>query len=802
MASRPKRRKPSSRKAVKLRLVTGKGTSGSAPLRTISASEFAQRFAHGVRDKQQSFTWFLGAGCSFTSGIQTAGGLAARWLRELHKFQRPSAKAEDFADWVKDKYPDYDPRNPAGFYAEAFEARHPSPAEQQREIETICAGTQPKFGYATLAELASHERYGRYCNTILTTNFDDLIADALYLYGDLRSRPLVVTHEALARYVRTNSPRPTIVKLHGDAHLVPKNLRSETRALDNLVSKQLYPFLQDHALIFVGYGGNDVSIRKLLGDCPLPPLESPIYWVSKYEPSKLFIDLLGQRCALRVDHTDFDQLMHLIRGALEIDLLEKRRWERIGNEYLHDFTRLTKEIEESIETSEDTNALRSATEIAQRSLTDDWGYFSAADINEKSNPSLASKTYLDGLSQFPDSAMLHGMFGLFLHDVYKDMDRAETHYKRAIELNPTEAIYLGNYARFLQYVRKSMNAAEAYYKRALEADPDHANNLGNYALFLQEVRKDMDAAEAHHKRAVDADPNDADWLGNYALFLQDVRKDMEAAEAHYKRALEADPNNASHLGNYALFLQNVRKDMDGAEALYKRALEADPNQANNLGNYALFLQNVRKDMDAAEAHYKRVLEADPNDPDWLGNYARFLESGRKDMDAAEIQYKRALDADPGHANNLGGYAHFLQDSRKDIDGAEVHYKRALDVDPDHANNLGNYAQLVLGKGQSEEGLALLDRADKAAPSGDDALRVELAIYRFAHDAKSRDRVLAGLKKALIARTRSPGWSFAITLDRAMQDGHPSLRLLEDLTKVASDEAPIEILDQHAAWRDA
>jgi hypothetical protein len=106
---------------------------------------------------------------------------------------------------VAKAYPKYDASNPAKFYADAFEARHPFAAERQREIELNCAGSQPKFGYATLAELISHERYGNYCNTVLTTNFDDLVADAIYLYGDQRSRPLVVTHEALARYLRTSS---------------------------------------------------------------------------------------------------------------------------------------------------------------------------------------------------------------------------------------------------------------------------------------------------------------------------------------------------------------------------------------------------------------------------------------------------------------------------------------------------------------------------------------------------------------------------------------------------------------------
>jgi Tfp pilus assembly protein PilF len=606
--------------------VTDKETSAPARLRAISASEFAQRFAHGVRDKQQSFTWFLGAGCSFTSGIGTAGGLVDKWLRELHKFQKPKAKDEDFKDWAQQNHSNYDLKSPAKYYAEALEARHPSPAERQREIEMICAGTRPKYGYATLAELVSHEKYGRYCNTILTTNFDDLVADALYLFGDPNARPLVVTHEALARFVRTGSPRPTVVKLHGDAHLVPKNLQIETRALDDLVSKQLYPFLQDHALIFVGYGGNDKSIRKLLDDCPLPPLESPIYWVSKNEPPPLFAELLNKRSALRVDHTDFDQLLHLIRGALDIKLLDKTRWERIGADYFRDFTRLTKEIEETTAVSDDARALRSATAAAEKSLPDDWSYATTASKSEKTDPSLADKTYQDGLRKFPNSTLLHAMYGNFLRWIRRDMDRAGDYYKRAIEI---------------------------------------------------------------------------------------------------------EPNSGPHLGNYALFLDEIRKDA-GAEPYFKRALKANPHEASNLGNYANFLRNVLNEIDTAETYYKRALDADPN----------------------------------------------------------------------HPNNLGNYAQFLLGLGRQIEGLAMLDRATNAVAKGPDALHIELMIYRYAHNSTSRDRVLAELKKAFAAGFRTPDWSFAVTLDRARQDGHPDLPLLEDLMNVANDSAKIEVLDKHAAWRAA
>jgi Tfp pilus assembly protein PilF len=529
----------------------------------------------------------------------------------------------------------------------------------------ICSRGEPAYGYATLAQLLSHKDYGRFCNTVLTTNFDDLIADALYLYGERNARPLVVTHEALARYVRTNSPRPTVVKLHGDAHLDPKNLQPETREIDVGLAKQLYPFLQDHALVFVGYGGNDESILKFVQECPIPALAPPIYWISKREPPAPFARWLLERNALRVDHTDFDQLMHLIRGALSIELLDRSRWTQIGYAYYEAFEKLKDEIDTVSASVEDTEALKAATSETAKSLPDDWSYYSHARQLERSDKAQAEKIFQDGLGRFPDSAILISGYANFLSDFKNDYEGAERYYRKVLEIDPKRASSLGNYALLL-YHRLDMDGAEALYKRAIEANPKHANNLCNYAVFLKEVRDDVEGAEALYKLAIEADPKHANSLSNYALFVTSARNDFDTAESLYKRAIEADPKHATSLGRYAAFLRRFRKDFDASEALYKRAIEVDPEQhANNLGNYAIFLNEVRDDADAAEAFFKRAIEADPQHANNLCNYATFLWQRRKDLDQAEAFYERAVNANPKHVSSINKYALFLEKIRND-----------------------------------------------------------------------------------------------------------------------------------------
>jgi hypothetical protein len=76
----------------------------------------------------------------------------------------------------------------------------------------------------------AHEEYGERTNIVVTTNFDDLMADSLYLLT--KKKPPVVVHESLAPYVRPSRSRPLIVKLHDDARLAPRNTPDETANLD------------------------------------------------------------------------------------------------------------------------------------------------------------------------------------------------------------------------------------------------------------------------------------------------------------------------------------------------------------------------------------------------------------------------------------------------------------------------------------------------------------------------------------------------------------------------------------------
>ncbi len=655
-------------------------------MKQITAHEFVRRFKHSAITTECRYTFFLGAGCSVSSGILGAGDLVKSWLPRLKKLK--TGNEEDLETWAKEEFKTYNGSNHAELYGEVMEELFIDAQSRQNEIENIIAGKDPAFGYAVFAQLISSDKFGKHCNIILTTNFDDLVADALYIYSN--KKPLVIYHDSLVGFVTISRTRPLVLKLHGDARLAPRNTSLETKELDKAVKNALHNVLKETGLVFIGYGGNDKSILNILKELPISALPSGIFWVNDEIPDNELKDWLIARNAVWVKHGDFDELMLLLWDEFEFKHPDKNRFDKLFKVYFDTFNKLKQNIALHPPTEERV-ILEEAVKKAESQFESEWAVISEAEKIKNKHPEKSQEICLKGLSSFPGNYIILGYYALLLHETIKDYIRAEEYYLKAYEVNPNDTTHLGNYASFLHTIRKEYDKAEEYYLKALKADTNNAIILGNYAIFLKDIRKEYDKAEEYYLKALKADPNDTTHLGNYASFLHTIRKDYDKAEEYYLKALKGDPNHANNLGNYSVFLHNIRKDYDKAEEYYLKALKTDPNHASNLGNYASFLETIRKEYDKAEEYYLKALKTDPNHASNLGNYASFLETIRKEYDKAEEYYLKALKTDPNHASNLGNYASFLETIRKEHDKAEEYYLKALKTDPNDANNLGNYA---------------------------------------------------------------------------------------------------------------
>jgi len=559
----------------------------------MKPQEFVRRFKNLLDGTDNRFIFFLGSGCSISSGIPAAGPLAKDWLLRLKKFQTGSK--DNFEAWVKNIFPDYEEGKAALFYGRTIEKLFLTPDERQKEIERLTEDKDPGFGYVILAQLLSQGRYGKCCNTILTTNFDDLVADALYLYNN--SKPLVIIHDSLFSFVKVTRTKPLVIKLHGDARLAPRNTESETKELNEAVQRVLKLLLSETGLVFIGYGGNDESIINVLNSLDDYALPGGVYWVGSRVPDNEMGDWLIKRDAIWVNHRDFDELMLLILDEFELDHPNEERFKRLLDGYFETFKRLETNVKAKPE-SEEKKVIEEAAEKVAKRFKDWRAVVLEANKNEKSDIEKADEIYSEGLLKFPDSANL-----------------------------------LANYAYFLQRNRKNDNKAEDIYKDSLKLEPNNEITLAAYASFLYKIRNDDQKAADYYKMAMAINPNSAQVLNSYAIFLKNRIKDYKKAEEVFKASLERQPNHANTLGNLAGLLLAIGNSNEGI-LLLKKAMELAGNYKELLlecyfYQYAHF--NDEKNMENSLLEIKKLISSGVRSPGWnlMDNVKRAIEDGHK-----------------------------------------------------------------------------------------------------------------------------------------------------------------------------
>ncbi|MBK9758050.1 MAG: hypothetical protein IPO88_31965 [Nannocystis sp.] len=283
---------------------------------------------HAAEDRR--FAFILGAGASFDSGIPMAGQLVDRWLQELHA--REDHERRPLPAWATAANLDIDgfeyPRA-VEFYSQVFARRFADqPDEGYAYLERILHGRDPSFGYSVLAQVLANTRH----RVVITTNFDNLVADALAIYTD--KLPFVCGHESLAGFVRINPRRPLVIKVHRDLLLAPKNRVEELAALPEALVQSLRDLLRSYTPIVIGYGGNDGSLMGLLRDT-LQPGDIPggiywCYWAGGGLPGPEIQDVLRRHRGKLVPIQGFDELMLQLGERLGYQRMDQRIEQRAG----------------------------------------------------------------------------------------------------------------------------------------------------------------------------------------------------------------------------------------------------------------------------------------------------------------------------------------------------------------------------------------------------------------------------------------------------------------------------------------
>ena len=309
------------------------------------------------------YALFLGAGASISSGVKSSSAMVNEWKRKVYDEEKTKKSSTDnlgmscgdehaapgndksgtnntssdddgFKRWKEKEFDLWRSKKEAqskidrndSDYGALFSYFVAKPAERQLYIEKLIKDVRPAFGYLYLAGLISDKRFNR----ILTTNFDELLSDALIHYYE--ARPVVYSFDSAVAGARMAGKRAKIIKLHGD-YLYDniKNIRNEVHALEENMERKLYESCKDAGLVVIGYSGNDESIMAPLRDMLRKPgyLTLGLHWCLYRNPvtSELEIGEELKRLASSYrgdiyfyEISTFDELMEKIFRSCECPL--------------------------------------------------------------------------------------------------------------------------------------------------------------------------------------------------------------------------------------------------------------------------------------------------------------------------------------------------------------------------------------------------------------------------------------------------------------------------------------------------
>ena len=584
--------------------------------REIKLKPFLRYFGE---QRNRKFCFILGAGASKSSGIPTGAELASQWLHEIEEdLDKDQLKA-----WLEEE--DIDKNDPASFYHQIFAKRFEIDYQAGYDFfEEIMEKAEPSCGYSFLAEILAQGKH----DIVITTNFDSLTEDALFIYTS--KKPLVIGHSDLAGFINIQLQRPQVIKVHHDLFFSPQNTEDETGHIDEKLERGLQDIFKSYIPIVIGYGGNDGGFMEVLEEVLDP--NKGIYWcfTGKEHPKGKIEELVIDKRGCFIPITDFDELMVLLSEKIGIGLLHERI-KQIADERVQRYVEQMKGV--YIKSKEGSDLLPDALDkILKLEELEESNWLSYELLATKeTDPTKIESIYEEGLKKCSDSHELMNNYAVFLQKTKKDYVQAEKYFQKALKLDPDDANTNLNYALFLAFIKKDYAQAEKdyvqaekYFQKALAIYPDNASINYYYAMFLAFIKRDYAQAEKYFQKALELDPDDADINSNYALFLAFIKRDYAQAEKYFQKALELDPDDADINSNYALFLAFIKRDYAQAEKYYQKALKLDPDDADINGSYALFLTLLKRDYAQTEEYFQKALKLDPDDADINGNYALFL----------------------------------------------------------------------------------------------------------------------------------------------------------------------------------
>ncbi|WP_437913831.1 SIR2 family protein [Sorangium sp. So ce302] len=593
-------------------------------------------FVHSKME-DHAFAWVLGAGASKASGIPTGGELVERWLKELHeRLDDTVSPIEAWATSENLKISDFTYSNAAAFYPRVYERRFcNNPDEGFACLEDMMARIEPSPGYSILAKALETTRH----RVVITTNFDNLVADALAIYTT--AYPLVAGHELLTSFVRVAMRRPLVCKIHRDLLLAPKNDPRSLKRLHEAWAGTLRTLLSHFTPIFIGYGGNDDSLMDLLESLDPGEIKGQTIWCyyEKIEPSERICNLVAQHRGALVPTPDFDTLMLLVGSKMKIKplghVLGKRAEERVG---IYQNRILDLDV---IRHPDLIPALESAVEQANVG----WWAWELKAKAEK-DPSRKEQIYRIGIQRYPDSIELHRNLAYTLWRDQENIIDAEKIARSTHSIKPNSAQSNVLLAVILSSKPENWDETETLFRRAVELDSKGPTAILTLAYFLSWKKKDLEEAERLHRLAIQKAPQDPLTHAGFANFLWQKKNDILGAEEHYRFALEIAPLNMHACVNFSGLLLSQDRPLEALPyakiALQQSQLAPSIDTAESIFYIGMAEQFLGRDDSRALAQLKTLLEHGFRRSEW--SFDSVLETAMRRLSSEQFNLYKSIAA--------------------------------------------------------------------------------------------------------------------------------------------------------------